>query len=77
MLVPRQDIYFTQADITLYTAAGPLAIIGSIFEDCRVGLQSYSHGMVIEPFCDCGRDGHDGEIRGAERIHTSTISRFP
>lgn len=50
--VTIQDIYFTQADILIYTISAPQVIIRPIFEECRVGIQSYSRGIVVGPFSD-------------------------
>ena len=38
-----------------------------IFEHCRVGIQSYSRGTVIGPFCDCAR-GTQGYGRGGDAV---------
>jgi hypothetical protein len=50
--VTIQDIYFTQADILIYTISAPQVIIRPIFEECRVGIQSFSRGIVVGPFSD-------------------------
>ena len=50
--VTIESIYFTQADILIYTISAPQVIIRPIFEECRVGIQSYSRGIVVGPFSD-------------------------
>ena len=50
--VTIQDIYFTVADILIYTISAPQVIIRPIFEECRVGIQSYTRGVVVGPFSD-------------------------
>eukprot|EP01052_Picozoa_sp_SAG31_P002842 SAG31_NODE_103_length_25164_cov_12.124317_10_plen_211_part_00 len=38
--VTVENIYFTTADILIYTISAPQVIIRPIFEECRVGIQS-------------------------------------